>query len=369
MSFPSEELHHTPLYDAHERLGARMAPFAEWEMPVQYKGIMEEHTSVRTRAGVFDVSHMGEIVVEGPRALKTLQALVTNDVAQLSIGRGLYTVMCLPDGGIVDDFTVFRIASERYLLIVNAATTSKDLAWVQTHHRGASVRDISREMGLLALQGPNAPRILGRLTSAPLHDMRPFDAFPEVDVAGRRVFLSRTGYTGEDGFEIGPSWADTLGIWEALLEAGAAEGLVPVGLGARDTLRLEAGFMLYGADIDETTSPLEAPLGWVVKWDKGDFLGRQALMRQREESPPRKLVGFTVDGRVVARQGFGLTHQGRRVGKVTSGTFSPTLQRSIGMGYVPRDQAIEAQLDVEVRGRAVPVRILRLPFYRAKKRA
>ena len=337
-------------------------------MPVQYTGIIDEHRAVRSRAGLFDVSHMGEIVVRGSRALSALQRLVTNDVARLAVGRGLYTPMCYPNGGVVDDLTIFRVAPARYLLVVNAATTVKDLAWSKEHRDGATVRDISREMALLALQGPAAQRILSGLTTAPLNEMRAFDAIPEVDVAGRRVFLSRTGYTGEDGFEIGPAWDDAPAIWDALLDVGAADGLVPVGLGARDTLRLEAGFMLYGSDIDETTSPLEAPLGWTVKWEKGDFIGRETLARQREQGPTRKLVGLTVEGRAVARHGYPLLHEGRPVGVVTSGTFSPTLQVSIAMGYVPRELAAAGtQLEVEVRGRAVPVRVTRLPFYRGRK--
>ena len=368
MSSQTEILRRTSLHSTHLHHGARIVPFAGWEMPVQYTGIIEEHQAVRARAGLFDVSHMGEIVVEGPRALPLLRRLVTNDVAQLEVGRGLYTPMCYPNGGIVDDLTIFRVAPARYLLVVNAATTAKDLAWVEDHRDGATVRDISREMALVALQGPAAPRILSVLTTAPLNEMRAFDAIPEVNIAGRRVFLSRSGYTGEDGFEIGPAWDDAPAIWGALLEAGAADGLVPVGLGARDTLRLEAGFMLYGNDIDETTSPLEAPLGWTVKWEKGDFIGRETLARQREQGPTRKLVGLTVEGRAVARQGYPLRHEGRPVGAVTSGTFSPTLQVGIAMGYVPRDlAAVGAELEVEVRGHAVPVRVTRLPFYRARK--
>lgn len=362
-AFPALNL--TSLHALHAQRGARMVAFAGWEMPVQYAGIMEEHHTVRMRAGAFDVSHMGEIVLEGPRALGAVQRLVTNDVARLDVGQGLYTPMCYPTGGIVDDVTVFRIAPERYLLIVNAATTGNDRAWIKEHRAGAAVRDISREMALIAVQGPVAQETLARLTSASIGAMKAFDALPEVEVAGRRVFLSRTGYTGEDGFEIGPAWDDAPIIWSALFDAGGQLGLAPVGLGARDTLRLEAGLMLYGSDIDETTSPLEAPLGWTVKWDKGDFIGREALARQREQGPVRKLVGLTVEGRSVARHGHSL-HQGdQSVGVVTSGTFSPTLQRNIALGYVPRQLArAGTELEAEVRGRRIPVRVTRLPFYR-----
>lgn len=345
-----------------------MVPFAGWEMPVQYTGIIEEHHSVRQRAGLFDVSHMGECLVEGPNALEALQWLVTNDVARLEVGQGLYTPMCYPSGGIVDDLTVFRIEATQYLLVVNADTTSKDLAWIEEHRRGAAVRDISRAMALLALQGPAAQKILNRLTPVSLDTLRPFHVLPEIEVAGRPAFVSRTGYTGEDGFEIGPAWDDAPRIWEALLDVGETEGLVPAGLGARDTLRLEAGFMLYGNDINEHTSPLEAPLAWMVKWEKGDFIGRDALLRQREEGPARKLVGFTVEGRALARHGDALRYGGSQVGTVTSGSYSPTRQTSIGMGYVPRNLAdVGVQLEVEVRGRTAPVRVTRLPFYRSKK--
>jgi len=356
VSRQTEILRDTSLHQAHIRRGARMVPFAGWRMPVQYAGIIEEHRAVRSHAGLFDVSHMGEITVEGPAAVAALQRLVSNDVVQLGIGHGLYTPMCYPNGGIVDDLTIFRVGPTRYLLVVNAATAEKDLTWVQEHREGATVRDISREMALLALQGPAAQHILGRLTGAPLEVMRPFDVISEVDVA--------------DGFEIGPAWDDAPAVWDALLESGAADGLAPAGLGARDTLRLEAGFMLYGTDIDETTSPLEAPLAWTVKWEKGEFLGRDALAAQRQQGPVRKLVGLTVDGRAVARHGYPITQGERQVGTVTSGTFSPTLQVSIAMGYVSRDLAAAGTaLEVNVRGRFVPVRVTRLPFYRAKRPA
>lgn len=362
----TELLQRTPLHGRHLQHGARIVRFAGWEMPVLYAGILGEHKAVRQQAGLFDVSHMGEFLLEGEAALDALQHLVTNDVARLGVGHGLYTPMCYPHGGIIDDLTIFRTGPTRFLMVVNAATSAKDHAWVEAHRRGATVRDISREMALLALQGPAALAILSQLTQAPLHDMRPFDVLPEATVAGRRAFVSRTGYTGENGFEVGPAWDDAGALWDAILEAGAPYGLVPAGLGARDTLRLEAGFMLYGNDIDETTSPLEATLGWTVKWEKGEFIGRETLLRQRQDGPPRKLVGFTVEGRAVARHGHPLVQRSERVGSVTSGTFSPTLQTSIGMGYVPAALAKRGEsLGVEIRDRTVPIRLTRLPFYRA----
>lgn len=367
MTERTDLLQRTPLHARQVERGARMVPFAGWEMPVQYQGILEEHRAVRERAGLFDVSHMGEVLVEGDAALEALQQLVPNDVARLKVGHGLYTPMCYPHGGIVDDLIIFHLQSNRYLMVVNAATHARDLAWIEEHRRGATVRDISREMALLALQGPAATAILRRLTDVPLDEMRPFDILPEALVAGRQMILSRTGYTGEDGFELGSAWDDAAHLWDALLETGVSSGLVPVGLGARDTLRLEAGFMLYGNDIDDTTSPLEAPLGWTVKWDKGDFIGREALLRRREEGPARRLVGFSVEGRAVARHGYGLLHQKEPVGSVTSGTFSPTLQMSIGMGYLPSALTKDGALSVEIRDRAVPIRLTRLPFYRTAR--
>lgn len=361
------ELRRTPLHAAHVRLGARFVLFAGWEIPVQYAGIIAEHRAVRERAGLFDVSHMGEVIVEGPEALAALQRLVTNDVGSLEIGHGLYTPMCTPAGGIVDDLILFRIAAEQYLLVVNAATTAKDVAWIRDHAGGATVRDISSEIALLALQGPAAGRILARVTTARIDEMRPFDALPAVLVAGRTVFLSRTGYTGEDGYEIGPAWDDAPGVWDALMEAGAAAGLVPVGLGARDTLRLEAGLLLYGSDIDERTSPLEAPLGWTVKFEKGDFIGRAALLRQRASGPARRLAGLIAEARAVPRHGYVLQSEGRPVGTVTSGAFSPTLQTGIGLGYLPRELTEPGMVvAMAVRGRAVPIRVTRLPFYQAR---
>lgn len=345
-----------------------MVTFSGWEMPVQYGTIIEEHQAVRRQAGLFDVSHMGEVIIEGNGAIDTVQALVTNDASRLDTGDGLYTPMCYPTGGIIDDITVFRIGEKRYLMIVNAATTSKDLAWIQEHRGTAQVHDISREMALIALQGPAASAVLGRLTRAPISSLRPFQVFPEIEVAGRRAFVSRTGYTGEDGFEIGPAWDEAPAVWDALLEAGKPEGLRPAGLAARDSLRLEAGLMLYGNDIDETTTPLEAPLGWTVKWAKGDFIGRDTLLRQREEGPARRLIGFKVRDKAIARHGYPITHQGEQVGHVTSGSHSPTLGEGIGMAYVPRVLATEgSDLGVEIRSRVFLVVRTRLPFYRGTR--
>jgi aminomethyltransferase len=360
-----ETLRRTPLYDAHVAAGARIVPFAGWALPVQYAGIAEEHLAVRTRAGLFDVSHMGEIVIEGPHALAAVQQLITNDAGRLEVGAGLYTPMCLPTGGIVDDLTVFRIHDQSYLLIVNAATRAKDHAWIAEHAGGAVVRDESDEIALLALQGPRAAEILAGTAGRDFSDLAAFHLAEDVVIAGVPTTVSRTGYTGEDGFEISCAAEASPAVWTALLEAGRPLGLVPAGLGARDTLRLEAGYMLYGRDIDETTSPLEAPLGWTVKFDKGAFIGREALLQQKAEGIRRRLVGFEVMDRAIPRHDHTIFADGRRVGSVTSGTYAPWLQRPVGMAYVPSDLSSPGTaLEVEIRSQRVPARVVRLPFYR-----
>jgi aminomethyltransferase len=320
------------------------------------------------RAGLIDVSHMGEVRVEGPYALDAVQRLLTNDASRLAVGQGLYSPMCLPTGGIVDDLTAFRVADQTYLLVVNAATRAKDVAWIREHAGRAVVRDISDETALVALQGPAAAAILEGAGGGGAAGLPFFHIADGIAVGGVRCGVSRTGYTGEDGFEIACAWDGAPAVWAALMEAGEPHGLVPAGLGARDTLSLEAGLMLYGNDIDETTTPLEAPLGWTVKLDKADFIGRDALLRQKTQGVTRRLVGFEVAERAIPRQHYALLADGRPIGEVTSGTFSPTLRRPIGMGYVP--MALTARgtpLQVDVRGRPVPATVVRLPFYRRSK--
>jgi aminomethyltransferase len=335
---------------------------------VQYAGIAEEHRAVRTRAGLFDVSHMGEVLIEGPDALAAVQRLITNDAGRLAIGQGLYTPMCTPSAGIVDDVTVFRTGDRRYLLVVNAGTRDKDVAWIRAHAGTATVRDVSDETALLALQGPKAEEILAAATGRDLSGLRPFHVIEGVPCAGARVTLSRTGYTGEDGFEIAAPWHEAPAVWQALVGAGERHGLVPAGLGARDTLRLEAGFMLYGNDIDEGTSPLEAPLGWTVKLDKGDFIGRDVLVRQKAEGVARRLVGLIPQGRAIPRHGCQIFADGPPAGAVTSGTFSPTLQRAVAMGYLTTASSTPGTLvHVDVRGTRIPAAVAKLPFYRRPK--
>jgi len=361
-----DQLKRTSLYALHVRSGGRMVEFGGWEMPVQYAGILEEHRAVRSAAGLFDVSHMGEVEIEGPGALESVQRIITNDAGRLAVGAGLYTPMCQPGGGIIDDLTVFRLADRRYFLIVNAATTAKDFAWIRDHTTNARARDRSPEFGLLALQGPLAQDTLGRVARVPLSSLQFFHIMDNVEVAGvRGCLISRTGYTGEDGFEVAMPWDAAPSVWEAIMESGRRDGLVAVGLGARDTLRLEAGLMLYGNDIDETTTPLEAPFGWTVKLDKGEFIGRDALVAQKQQGVRRKLVGFEMLERAVPRHGYGLLVNGVKTGQVTSGTFGPWVNKSIGMGYVAAEFARPGtELGVEIRGKPARAAVVKLPFYK-----
>jgi len=364
-------LKRTPLYDAHVKAGARMVPFGGWEMPVQYSGIVEEHRAVRAGVGCFDVSHMGEFEVEGPHALAALQRLTTNDVGALEIGQVHYSLLCYPDGGIVDDLTVYHLAADRYMLTVNASNIDKDWRWVSEHGASARWRNVSDTTGLVAVQGPKAEALVGRLSDVDVTRI-PYYHFATGRVAGAQTLISRTGYTGEDGFELYVAAADTPRLWAALLEAGGGEGAVPVGLGARDTLRLEMRYALYGNDIDETTNPLEAGLGWIVKPAKGDFVGRDAIEKVRASGPARKLVGIEMADRSVARHGYRVVAPGAAspIGIITSGSYGPSVERSIALAYVPSAKAaIGTDLGVEIRGQVKPARVVKTPFHpsRVKK--
>lgn len=359
----------TPLYDVHVAAGARIIEFAGWEMPVQYRGVLEEHRAVRGRAGMFDLCHMGELFVSGPDALPALQAITTNDLSRLALGRAQYTLLCLPTGGIVDDVMIYRL-DEGYLMVVNAANAGKDARWVAEHLQGqVSLEDRSDQTALIAVQGPAAETIVQGVTSACLAELPSF-AFTTGTVAGTSAVISRTGYTGEDGFEIYLSSVRAKEVWTALMAAGEPVGMVPVGLGARDTLRLEARLCLYGNDIDETTTPLEAGLGFFVKLDKGPFTGRDALLQQSKEGVPRRLVAFVVEGRGIPRHGYTiLSAEGSPIGTVTSGSFSPTLQRDIGMGYVTSEYATAGtSLAIDVRGRARPAKVIKGRFVESHTR-
>ena len=361
----------TPLFSAHVEAGARMVPFGGWEMPVQYRGIIEEHRAVRSAAGCFDVSHMGEFEIEGPDALAVLQRLTTNDVAALEIGQVQYSLLCLEDGGIVDDLTLYRLADSKYLMVVNAGNIDKDWQHVTTAVTAANARwlNASERTGLIAVQGPKAEALVGRLADQDVTRIG-YYRFAQGKVANVAALISRTGYTGEDGFELYVAAADTERLWRALLETGRADGVAPIGLGARDTLRLEMRYALYGNDIDETTNPLEAGLGWVVKPAKGDFLGRAAIEAVRAKGLARKLVGIEMADRSVARHGYPVVKDGAPIGIVTSGTFGPSVERSIAMAYVAAaHSAVGSEVGVEIRGQARAARVVKTPFHpsRVKK--
>jgi aminomethyltransferase len=357
----------TPLYEAHRALGARMVDFGGWEMPVQYSGILDEHRAVRERAGLFDVSHMGEIEVRGARALAVCQYLTVNDVGRLRDGAAQYTMFCLPTGGAIDDVILYRISETRFLFCVNATNRDVDYAWVREHGKQAEIIDCGNDYAQLALQGPRATAILARLTPLPL-DAIPSFCFAEGSVAGQRAWVARTGYTGEDGWEFYCAPAAAPALWDAVLEAGAAEGILPVGLGARDTLRLESALALYGHELNRETTPYEARLGWIVHLDKGDFIGREVLERQKREGLTRRLVGLTMIEPGIPRQGYRILLDGEPAGAVTSGTKSPTLGKAIGLGYVPVASAeVGTRLGVEIRGRTVAAEVTALPFYRRRR--
>jgi aminomethyltransferase len=350
-----------------------MVPFGGWEMPVQYRGIIEEHRLVRAAVGLFDVSHMGEFEVEGRDALAALQHLTTNDVATLEVGQVQYSVLCQPDGGIVDDLTVYRLADERYMITVNASNIDKDWAWVtgRSAGRGSGARwkNVSAETGLIAVQGPRAEGLVGRLADRDVTAIGYYRC-ERGAVAGVPATISRTGYTGEDGFELYLPWDAAGRVWRALLEQGAGDGVAPIGLGARDTLRLEMRYALYGNDIDETTNPLEAGLGWVVKPAKGDFLGRDAIEKMRASGVPRKLIGLEMADRSVARHGYRVLAAGQPTGVVTSGSYGPSVEKSIAMAYVEtKHAAVGTAIEVEIRGQLKPARVAKTPFHppRVKK--
>ncbi len=368
---PREDLKHTPLHACHVEAGARLVEFAGWEMPVQYEGVIEEHRAVRTAAGLFDVSHMGEIRVRGTGAEALLQRLTPNDVAKLAPGRAHYSGFLTERGTYVDDLLIYRLAADDFLVVVNASNAAKDFDWIASRagSSGAEVTDESDRYALIALQGPKAVEILAPLASPGAIELR-YYGFLQGEVAGRPALISRTGYTGEDGFELYVDSGDAAEIWRRLLEDGAPAGLKPAGLGARDTLRLDAAMALYGHEIDDTTTPLEAGLGWVVKLDKGDFLGRDVLAAQKEKGLDRKLVGFEVRERGIARQGHAVVSQedGGKVGAVTSGTWSPTFEKALGMAYVPADlSAPGTPLSLDVRGKRLAAEVVALPFYRRPK--
>ena len=351
----------TALYDRHVAAGAKMVDFFGWAMPMYYRGIVAEHDRVRSTAGIFDVSHMGQLVLRGPDALAAVERLTTNRASSLEEGRVQYSIMCYEDGGIVDDVLVYRLA-DRYTLVVNASNSEKDLEWIRSNISGdVALEDHSDHTQLVAIQGPKSEDVLSRIVEADVSTIGYYRS-AWLDVLGRRTLVSRTGYTGEDGFEIyGPNDLAPL-VWDALLTEGAEWEVEPIGLGARDTLRLEMGYHLYGQDIDATRTPVEAGLSWVVKKDKGDFIGRKAILAREEEGAREHLIGFELEGRGVPRPGQRILAGGEDVGAVTSGTYSPSLEKGIGLGYV--SVHADGDLEIERRGRIVPAKRVRPPFYR-----
>ena len=368
---PDAPLRTTPLHDRHLAAGAKMAPFGGWDMPIQYTGILDEHRAVREAAGLFDVSHMGEFRVRGPGALALVQRLVTNDVSKLSDGQAQYAVLCHNGGGAVDDLLVYRLADDDVLLVVNAANIEGDWAHVAAEAEAAgldaTLANESDEWALLALQGPTAFDAFQRATGLDVSDV-PYYHFRPMEggavFGAERAIVSHTGYTGEQGLELYLSPNAAGRAWDALVEAGAT----PAGLGARDTLRLEAGYCLYGHELDRDTTPLEAGLGWVVKPDAADFVGRDALVRQKADGVPRKLVGLVVEGRGIPRAGYPIVDgEGAEIGVVTSGSQSPTLGQGVALGFVPNDAsytAVGTELGVSVRGRVLPAVVTKPPFHK-----
>jgi aminomethyltransferase len=371
-------LKRTPFTDLHISLGARMQPFAGYYMPVEYTGINDEHITVREKAGVFDVSHMGEFRLSGPGAAGFIQSITTNDVMRLSDGEIQYSCMPNGRGGIIDDLLVYRFREDSYMMVVNASNIEKDWQWCLSHARkwdieeGAGLYDVSDEIALLAVQGPSAPDIVQKLTGEPVREMR-YYTFRETEIAGiKNAILSITGYTGSGGCEIYVPVSQGPVLWNALFEAGRDYGLKPAGLGSRDTLRLEAGFCLYGNDIDETTSPIEAGLGWITKFTDGnDFIDRDLLWKQKTEGPSRKLVGFVMNERAIPRHSYQIADMdGKIIGLVTSGTMSPMLSTGIGMGYVePEFSAEGSEIKILIRNKAAAATVVRPPFFKPGRKA
>ena len=361
----------TPLYDRHVALGATMTEFGGWEMPVQYTSVIDEHKNTRTLAGLFDVCHMGELEVKGPQALDLLQRVMSRNLAKQQIGEMKLSAITNEKGGIIDDVTIYKRADEHYMVVTNAATKDGDLEWIlkarqQKGLAGADVKDLSDEMGKIDIQGPVAQTILTEIVEGDLPAL-PFYHAMDTRVAGMPALVSRSGYTGEDGFEVYATISRIVEIWDLLLRVGDPHGIKPAGLGARDTLRLEAGMMLFGHEMCQTVTPYEVIYGWITDLDK-DFIGRDALKRQKDEGIRRKLIGFELIDRGIARHGYPVIAVGEKIGEVTSGTFSPTLGKAIGLAFVPvKLKEPGTELEIEIRNQRVKARVVQLPFYKRKK--
>lgn len=360
----------TPLNARHRALGAKMVDFGGWDMPVQYHSILKEHEAVRQRAGLFDVSHMGVFALQGPDAMAAIQYLIPNDVTRLQCCNGLYTQFCNETGGTIDDLLIFSLTENHWWLVVNAGNRDKDFNWIQSHisNFDVTLTSLADDTGILALQGPSAAAILGRVCKLDLNPIElPAFSIRATEIAGHKVMLSRSGYTGEDGFEIYVPHEYIEAVWDSLMTAGQTDGLEPVGLGARDTLRLEAAMPLYGHELDDETSPLSAGIGWSVKLQKeADFIGKAALVAQKAQGLPKVRIGFVLEGKRAPRQDYTLWLDGEQIGVVTSGSLSPTLGYPIGMAYIqaPWSQDLPESFDVDIRGQRHPARRVKLPFYK-----
>ncbi|MFS0590944.1 glycine cleavage system aminomethyltransferase GcvT [Cytobacillus horneckiae] len=365
------QLKSTPLHDVYKEYGGKTIDFGGWDLPVQFSSIKEEHEAVRTKAGLFDVSHMGEIEVKGPESLQYLQKMMTNDVSKLKDLGAQYTAMCYENGGTVDDLLIYKIKDENYLLVVNAANIEKDYEWLEQHLEGdVQIKNLSNEMSQLALQGPLAEKVLQKLTDADLSEIGFFKFRQELMLNGKSALVSRTGYTGEDGFEIYCNNEDAVALWNGILAAGKEDGVLPCGLGARDTLRFEANLALYGQELSAHISPLEAGIGFAVKLNKeADFIGKAALKSQKETGLTRKLVGIEMSDRGIPRHGYPVFAGEEKIGEVTTGTQSPTLKKNIGLALVNAEfSALDTEVEVEIRGKRVKAKVAATPFYKKEKK-
>lgn len=366
------ELKRTPLFDVYKENGGKTVDFGGWELPVQFSGIKDEHEAVRTKAGLFDVSHMGEVDVKGPDSLKYIQKMVTNDVSKVKNGGAQYTAMCYENGGTVDDLLVYKKEDDHYLLVINASNIDKDYKWLEDHLEGnVQIENLSDKMSQLAIQGPIAEKVLQKLAvDSDLSEIGFFKFKEDVNLNGKKALVSRTGYTGEDGFEIYCLNEDAVALWNEILEAGKEEGVIPCGLGARDTLRFEANLPLYGQELSSTISPLEAGIGFAVKLGKeADFIGKDALVQQKEQGLPRKVVGIEMIDRGIPRHGYPVFIGEELVGEVTTGTQSPTLKKNIGLAILPAAYAVlDQEVEVEIRGKKLKAKVSATPFYKREKK-
>jgi len=364
------QLKRTPLFEVYKDYGAKTIDFGGWDLPVQFSSIKEEHEAVRTKAGLFDVSHMGEIAVKGTDSLKYLQKMMTNDISKLKNSGAQYTAMCYENGGTVDDLLVYKIEEDHYLLVVNASNIEKDFNWLQDHAEGnVELKNLSEDMAQLAIQGPLAEKVLQKLAGKNLSDIGFFKFQQDVDLNGKKALVSRTGYTGEDGFEVYCDAKDAAALWNEILEAGKEEGVIPCGLGARDTLRFEANLALYGQELSPDITPLEAGIGFAVKVNKeADFIGKEVLKNQKENGVPRKLAGIEMIDRGIPRHGYPVYKGEELIGEVTTGTQSPTLKKNIGLVLIKKEHAEpETELEVEIRGKRLKAKIAATPFYKREK--